>query len=55
MYSYYGEPEEKFHKSSLFYKIISFKQCREKLIEKFKESALRIILKKIVNEDFVWI
>lgn len=27
---------------------------KEKLIEKFKESALRIILKRIVNEDFEW-
>jgi len=55
MNSYYGEPEEKFHKTSLYYKIISFKEFRQKLIEKFQESALRIILKKIVNEDFEWI
>uniref|UniRef100_A0A6C0D2S5 Uncharacterized protein n=1 Tax=viral metagenome TaxID=1070528 RepID=A0A6C0D2S5_9ZZZZ len=52
--SYYGESEEKFHKTSFFYKIITFKQYRQKLIEKFKESALKIILKKIVNEDFEW-
>ena len=50
--SYYGEPEEKFHKSSFFYKIITFKQYRQKLREKFQQTALRIILKKIVNEDF---
>lgn len=52
---YYGEKLQKFHKSSLFYKIITFKQYREKLIEKFKETALRIVLKRIVNEDFEWI
>ena len=51
---YYGEKTYKFHKTSLFYKIITFKQYRQTLIEKFKESALRIILKKIVNEDFEW-
>lgn len=51
---HYGDVTEKFHKNSLFYKIIIFKQYRERLIEKFKENVLRFILKKIVNEDFEW-
>ena len=37
-----------------FYLKITTKEYRQKLIEKFKESALKIILKKIVNEDFEW-
>ena len=51
---HYGNITEKFHKKSLFYKIITFKQYREKLIEKFQQNALKIRLKKIVNEDFEW-
>ena len=37
-----------------FYLKISRKEYKQQLIEKFKESALRIILKRIVNEDFEW-
>ena len=33
---------------------ISRKDYKKKLIEKFKETALKIILKRIVNEDFEW-
>ena len=33
---------------------ISRKDYKKKLIEKFKENALKIILKRIVNEDFEW-
>ena len=51
---HYGDVIEKFNNKSLFYKIVSFKQYREKLIEKFKETVLKIILKRIVNEDFEW-
>jgi len=51
---HYGGVTEKFHKKSLFYKIITFKQYREKLIEKFQQTALKVILKKIVNEYFEW-
>ena len=38
-----------------FYLKITRKEYNKKLIEKFKESALKIILKRIVNEDFEWI
>jgi hypothetical protein len=51
---HYGEERQKFHKTSLFYKIITFKQYRKELIEKFKKNILKVILKKIVNEDFEW-
>ena len=51
---HYGGVTEKIHKKSLFYKIILFKQYREQLIEKFKQTALKIVLKKIVNEYFEW-
>jgi hypothetical protein len=37
-----------------FYLKITTKEYKEKLIEKFKETALRILLKRIVNEDFEW-
>lgn len=42
------------HTKIKIYLKITRKDYKEKLREKFQQTALRIILKKIVNEDFEW-
>jgi hypothetical protein len=38
-----------------FYLKITRKEYNEKLKEKFQETALKIVLKRLINEDFEWI
>lgn len=38
----------------IYYKDIPNKEYNKKLREKFEQTALKIILKRIVNEDFEW-
>jgi hypothetical protein len=38
-----------------FYSKITKKEYTQKLREKFEQTALKIVLKRIVNEDFEWI
>jgi len=42
------------HTKIKIYLKISQKEYKKKLLEKFEETTLKIILKKIVNEDFEW-
>lgn len=46
----------KWHMESnhLYYKYVSNKVYMQKIKEKYDENALKIVLKKIVNEDFEW-
>ena len=43
------------HTKIKFYLKIRRNNYKEKLREKFEQTSLRVILKKIVNEDFEWI
>lgn len=42
------------HTKLKIYSKITRKDYKEKLREKYQQTALRIILKKIINEDFEW-
>jgi hypothetical protein len=41
-------------KQTKFYLKISRKEYNQKLREKFEQTALKIVLKRIINEDFEW-
>ena len=37
-----------------FYRYVSSEEYREKLIKKFQDTCVNVILKQIINETFVW-
>ena len=39
---------------NLYYKYVSNKEYLQKIKDKYDEKILKIVLKKIVNEDFEW-
>lgn len=38
----------------MYYKVIPNKEYKQKIKDKYDEKVLKIVLKKIVNEDFEW-
>jgi len=40
--------------NDLYYKYISNKEYLQKIKDKYDEKVLKLVLKKIVNEDFEW-
>jgi len=37
-----------------FYRVISEKEYMEKVKDKYNETVLNIVLKRLVNEEFIW-